>query len=356
MNRAMLNTTDVNIDWTILISDEFAYNFSFWVGVVALNCLNGLGVVSNIINITVFVKQGLRERGNFTLFWLSISDLMGTVAQAAMSKGSLWDVELGPIVMNGQSFYSLVYYIRAMWSDISSGLTMFISIERCICVIRPLHFNSSFIARHGKVIVSVIIVTYIVYYLPFLTPAGLEAELNVETNTSIYYAVYAPYKNHYEDFNDFFGGILLCILVPCFVFACIILMYRGLYKSSNIRRTLTASLGSDQAQMESGLSTKERRVVKMVFVLACLYMLSSFPQIVFISIYHFFDMYAFDIQEGKTRNLSLILDPLSIYILGIYSSFSIFVYYLFSSSFRKNFHEMVTLKLLVTKNEINVVE
>ncbi|KAI8770649.1 P2Y purinoceptor 2 [Biomphalaria glabrata] len=351
MTKAMINSTDVNIDWEILIPYELAYNFSFWVGVVALNCLNGLGVVSNIINITVFVKQGLRERGNFTLFWLSVADLMGTVAQAAMSKGSLWDVELGPIVMNGRSFYSLVWYIKAMWSDISSGLTMFISIERCICVIRPLHFNSSFIARHGKIIVSVIVVTYVVYYLPFITPAGLEAELNEETNTSIYYAVYASYKYHYDDFNDFFGGILLCILVPCFVFVCSILMYRGLHKSSNIRRTLTASLGSDQAQTESGLSIKERRVVKMVFVLACLYMLSSFPQIAYIFINQYFHMYDSEIQERKTRNLSLIVVPLSFFILSIYSSFSIFVYYLFSSSFRKNFHEMVKLKIRMIKTK-----
>ncbi|KAK6962972.1 P2Y purinoceptor 2 [Biomphalaria glabrata] len=346
----MLNfTIPENIDWNRIIPEEVAYGTAIWLGVVALNCLNGLGIVSNIINIIVFVKLGLKERVNFTLFWLSVADLMRTVAQAARTKGLLWDVELGPILMNGQSFNYLLWPIKAMWGDLSSGLTMFISIERCVCVVRPLHFNSSVIARHGKKIVLIIVVGFILYYLPLMIPYGFEATCNEETNTSLYYIVYSSFTYGYSDFIDYFAGTIICVLLPCLIFVCSILMLRGLQKSSNARRALTGSFQRDQTLTESGLSIKERRVVKMVFVLACLYMFSFFPQILVIIIYNYFDTFGSEAKQVESKNLILIIDPLSFFISGTYGAFSIFVYYFFSSTFHHTIHSMFTVKSLMKK-------
>nr|KAI8756235.1 P2Y purinoceptor 2-like [Biomphalaria glabrata] len=202
----MSNSSSVNsIDWSDILPDEFIFYFAFWFGVVASNCLTALGMLSNLINITVFVKLGLKERVNFTLFWLSTTDLVLAVFHAAMTRGFIGDAELGPISVDGTAFINFLWIIKALCKDLSSGLTMFISIERCLCVIRPIHFHSSFIARHGKLIVTIIVVIFVAYYSPLVFSFSFVKD----TNSTIFYETWTDFYIEYDRAEDQTTGVFI---------------------------------------------------------------------------------------------------------------------------------------------------
>ncbi|KAH9504337.1 hypothetical protein Btru_064673 [Bulinus truncatus] len=62
-------------------------NERFWFGVVATNCLTGLSMLTNLANMILFVKQGLRERVNFALFCLSVTDFMTAAFTTSVTVG-----------------------------------------------------------------------------------------------------------------------------------------------------------------------------------------------------------------------------------------------------------------------------
>ncbi|KAK0044949.1 P2Y purinoceptor 2 [Biomphalaria pfeifferi] len=326
-----------SFSWNEIFPEYFLFNYVFWFGVVATNCLTTFSVVTNLINMAVFFKQGLQERVNFTLFWLSFSDLMVALVISVITKGFTGDVQLGSILVDGTSFVNFIWGIKALFKDLSSGLTMFLSIERCICVVRPLHFNSTFIARHGKMIVSMTILAFILYYLPLLTSVGSESAYIKETNTPKWYSISTEFNIEYRRFNDYFMGFSLCVFAPFVILVCAVLMFRGLQQSSRIRKAVIVS-SEQTGRTLSELSKKERRVVKMVFVLAILYMLTSFPLIVGVVIFDYYDTFESEEKAIETRNLVLVMEVLLFYVGTSYGALSIFVYYCCSSSFRIEFH------------------
>ncbi|KAK7012089.1 P2Y purinoceptor 2 [Biomphalaria glabrata] len=344
----MSNSSSVNsLTWSAILPDEFIVYFAFWFGVVASNCLTALGMLSNLINITVFVKLGLKERVNFTLFWLSTTDLVLAVFHAAMTRGFIGDAELGPISVDGTAFINFLWIIKALCKDLSSGLTMFISIERCLCVIRPIHFHSSFIARHGKLIVTVILVFFITYYSPLVFSFSFVKD----TNSTLFYETWTDFYIEYDRFNYYFLGFFLCVFAPFLVLVCSVLMFRGLQQSSRVRRALAIEHQIDHSHSGSVMTTKERRVVKMVFVLAILYMITSFPLIAALVIYDYFDTFYSEANLIETRNLILLTEMVTFYIGTSYGSFSILVYYYFNANFRTQFRIIFSFTLFKMRQE-----
>ncbi|KAK3737436.1 hypothetical protein RRG08_059005 [Elysia crispata] len=97
------------------------------------------GVVTNVINIAVFVKLGFNETSNISLLTLALSDLLSTImtiwATLCITPG-FSDSEL-PFLpteiahMTGGGLSMLVLRCTA-W------VTAFISFERCLCILIPL--------------------------------------------------------------------------------------------------------------------------------------------------------------------------------------------------------------------------
>ncbi|KAK6962969.1 P2Y purinoceptor 2 [Biomphalaria glabrata] len=340
----MLNFSSTKtLFWKTIFPDDNVFYFTFWFGQVAMNCLTAFTILSNIVNMIVFERLDITNRVNFTLFCLSWSDLLGAFFLTIMTVGYAGDVQLGSFVLDGYSLQTFVWTFRTVCVDLSSGLTIFISIERCICVTRPFFFNTSFIARHGKKIVVITIVFFIFYYLPIGTGVYFRATFNGETNTTKYFMIFTDLNISYQKFNDSFMGSLVFVVGPILAFICSVLLLRGLKRSSAVRMRNAESTHFVQPCNGQYLSNKERRMVKMVFVLTWLYLVSTLPQGAAVVIYDYYHTYDSEEKETETRNLILIVEPLNYYITCVYGAFSFFVYYFFNSSYRNKFHKIFLL-------------
>ncbi|KAK0048870.1 P2Y purinoceptor 2 [Biomphalaria pfeifferi] len=311
------------------VSETVLFYFKFWFGLVATNCLTALSFLTNIVNMVLFVKQGLKERVNFTLFCLSICDLMGAVFVTSMTRALSGDVWIAGIVVDWSSYLYVVAWGRNMFVDLSTVLTVFISIERCTCVVTPFTFNTSFIARKSKLIVFTIVSLVVVLYLPNLATIRFESIHNETNNVSIFFLEYTEIYVSFQKFNDFLFGFLVAFGCEICIFVCAVLMYKGLKKSSEVRRsTMSAKELAERGAYSPRLSKKERRVVKMILVLATFYMVTTMPQL-FLS---WLRVLLTDMQDNLT--LSLFMCYTVAYSSALYGGFSAFIYYNFSSSYR----------------------
>ncbi|KAI8750771.1 P2Y purinoceptor 2 [Biomphalaria glabrata] len=300
------------------------YNvFDFWFGLVVNNCLNVWSFMTNTVNVIVFIKQGVKKRINFTLFCLSGSDLMGAMFTTLATVGLAGDVYIMSSRIDGNSFFTFFAWLQSLFVDLSTALTVFIAIERCTCVARPLHFKSSFIALHTRGIILIIFLFILTNYIPLLATFEFYEFLNSETNVTIFKINFPTINIQLQQCNNFLLCTFLAGICLICVFVCAIIMYRGLQKSSEVRSSTHANKKKDNSQL-AVLSNKERRVVKMIFFLACLYMVSSLPRISF----------CWTFAMNEVGPLYLALSNIFNCVTVTYGAFSIFIYFAFSSSYR----------------------
>ncbi|XP_076470544.1 uncharacterized protein LOC143300629 [Babylonia areolata] len=104
---------------------------------------------TNIINMVVFYKHGLKERINACLFTLSLVDLLSI----AMTFGFCSDVMYMFIIGRGDELgpsaqFFIRYYLIGLYGLVTSSQIVYsvIALERCLCITRPLlakHFMST---------------------------------------------------------------------------------------------------------------------------------------------------------------------------------------------------------------------
>ncbi|GFR66945.1 chemosensory receptor B [Elysia marginata] len=110
------------------------------VNFVILSSLIGLfGICSNIINIIIFFKHRFHESMNVSLLGLSISDLCGVLAL------EWFNMCTNPLVLDtGLPIHPMGFqYATGGWPHVTFTrvtciITVFIAIERCLCITAPL--------------------------------------------------------------------------------------------------------------------------------------------------------------------------------------------------------------------------
>lgn len=102
-----------------------------------------VGVPTNVLSCMVFWRQGLSDRMNLCLFCLAVVDMLYLIVliiQAASTVVSFVDEVVGA------EYYakSLIYCLGVGWGfKAASGcISMVIAMERCFCVVRPLHIDA----------------------------------------------------------------------------------------------------------------------------------------------------------------------------------------------------------------------
>ncbi|KAI8750772.1 P2Y purinoceptor 2 [Biomphalaria glabrata] len=305
-----------------LFTEEYNF-FDFWFSLVVTNCLNVWSFMTNTVNVIVFIKQGVKKRINFTLFCLSGSDLMGAMFTTLATGGFVRDIYIMSRRIDGDFFFTVFVWFESLFVDLSTALTVFIAIERCTCVARPLHFKSSFIALHTRGIILIIFLFILTNYIPLIATLELHKFRQSETNSTIFMIQFSSINNQLQQFNEFlFCTSLAAICLIC-VFVCAIIMYRGLKQSSRVRHNASYNMKTEHTQV-AVLSNKERRVVKMIFFLACLYMVSATPRI----------LYCWVCALNEFGRFYLYLAYIHKFTTIMYGAFSIFIYVPFSPSYR----------------------
>ncbi|XP_059163043.1 probable G-protein coupled receptor AH9.1 [Physella acuta] len=324
----------------IWIPEEVQYHINLWLVIIVRSVLSLFGVISNVVNLRIFYTLGMKERVNFTLFILSAIDFgycLFTLATSVDFTFIFYNIDE---TVTQHTVLEVLYIIRACFIDCSSLLVAFISIERCFCVTLPFTFSIHFNARKTKTTIATIIIFILMNYFPFLISVKMKEVTDLKTNKTIFTYEITEFFLIMANLNNYLLGILLAVFCQVSVFVCAVLMHRGLQKSSLVRKSVGHVKSSRPDNTDSEKSTtgnlglmsgKERRIIKMVIILACLYVPTSLPQIALAFALLLYP----DLMVGPLVNVYTISSGLMTLCCTANGSLTIFIYYKYNTNFRK---------------------
>ncbi|KAK6973732.1 P2Y purinoceptor 2 [Biomphalaria glabrata] len=312
----------------IYISEEAMNFFHLGFSVVANLCLTTMSIVLNIVNVSVFVTQGLKERVNFNLFCLSLVDLLGAVSLTTVVQGFIahhWNPEM---MVEWYLYIYVVNWTRNLFYDLSTALTVFITIERCTCITLPFYFKSSFMARHTKQIILGVVLFVVINYVPIFSTFGLESSSYTENNSTVTVLLYSKLCVELQRYNDIAFGVVVAAACQLCIFICAVLMHRGLRQSVKLKNS--RHIHVEVKTGINGLSKREKDVVRMILVLASMYLVSTMPQIV----YCWARVIVPGMDSYELKNVNIILSYVVVFMSSTYGALSFFVYFCFNTKYR----------------------
>ena len=239
------------------------------------------GLISNIINIIVFLKTGAKDNVTVLLLSLAASDLVfltlsttltcSKVIQALVTAYS-WPFDYS-------IFRYLLYWPAFTAYDLSAFISVSLGMMRCACVALPLKFKIIFTKSRTIKWVMFLVILAVSLRIPVLTIHRISWRTDPQTNVSSPYLKVVNYT-YMTRINDILNrGIVIYILYITMVICVGVLTFK-LYQASKIRRSCTTELSesSNQASDKSashGLTSKDIQVVKSVVLVCTIFILSQ---------------------------------------------------------------------------------
>uniref|UniRef100_A0A2C9KHS2 Uncharacterized protein n=1 Tax=Biomphalaria glabrata TaxID=6526 RepID=A0A2C9KHS2_BIOGL len=138
-----------------LLSDGVKQIYELVNYVVFCNIFSVFGIFSNIINIIVFCRQGLDSTVNISFTGVAVSDLCSLVTL-------LWfNVCVNPLFVNSDvpMAPSEVQHLtggfpHACFARITCWITVYITAERCLCIVSPLKIKRIITTKRATSIIN----------------------------------------------------------------------------------------------------------------------------------------------------------------------------------------------------------
>ena len=299
------------------------------------------GVITNVINIAVFVKLGFNETSNMSLLTLALSDLLSTIL-------TLWGTLC---ITPGFSDAELPFLPTEIAQMTGAGLSMFvlrctawvtafISFERCLCILIPLKVKKWITPKTTTAVLVAVCITTIgpsiaVYwrwrfvwkFLPGRNATVLGAAV-VDTPAVVLLDTV---------FNIIFGTIQPIVAFVT-VLVCTVFLVVYLRRSSQWRKSMASAGGktaggdnSSRFKLKQNISRKEEKVVRLVTSIATIFIVCYTPNtLMFLNMAIFPSFSLF----GQHRNVFILLCLVSVLANSVSASVNIFIYYNMGTRYR----------------------
>ncbi|XP_012945533.1 adenosine receptor A1-like [Aplysia californica] len=326
-----ITTSSLELHYVKIVSDEQWYIVQVVNLVVISGLLSLFGVASNIINIVVFAKQGFQDSMNISLMGLAVSDLCSllTMIWISICMNPLFylsDLRFDPrdiMYLTG----SAPHYL---FVKIATFITAFITFERCLCIAVPLKVKTIITPERTKTIIISIYVAMVVLLIPFCLGNRLEWVFDFTRNTTVLKTTYTAEREMLEAITYLTQGVFATTFSFIFVFCCTVVLVVKLNSKTKWRQATAAK--SDLAA--EGVGVKDRKVVKMVTLIAAIFIVCAVPP----PLLFFYMLFDQDFRiDGVYRNLYLAVWSSSFLTETVNSSVNIFVYLKMSSKYRAVF-------------------
>ncbi|XP_059146745.1 ultraviolet-sensitive opsin-like [Physella acuta] len=301
-------------------------NYAFLIGVISVT-----GVVLNIINIAVFLKQGFKDPINIPLVGLAVADTGGLVCLIWMS------LCYNPLVVGSLERLDLVgiQHITAGWphvcfTRITGWLTVFITFERYLCIAFPLKVKAILTPRRTAIIVVVIFIVLILTVVPVYIAIYIDRVFSSKYNRTLFTIVYIQDGVSLEKFSLYCSTFL-----QLSSFVLVAMLTTGLVVK--ITQKSKWRIATSSANQNEAVSSRDRKVVRMVIFISGIFILSFTPVVI-----HMLAMLSVAdfIVGGRYQNLFLLCGTFVFNLQAINSSANIFVYLKMSSKFKDVFMSM----------------
>ncbi|CAL1530685.1 unnamed protein product, partial [Lymnaea stagnalis] len=300
-------------------------NYVFLCGIISL-----FGIVSNVINIVIFFKQGLRTTMNISFFGLAISDLCSLVSLA------LFSFFLNPLVENSDlPIISREFeYLVAGWPYVcftrtTCLITAFVTAERCLCITCPLKVKQIITPRRAGAAVCATYVIMMLSVVPEYATMYMDWKFYPPRNTTRLGLVFTSNRKSVEGLvfiiNASLGALSYLLVV---VFTAILIW--KLKHNSKWRKTTSVD------RMDWTLS-RDRKAVSMVLLIASILIVCSAPSIVLSIVAYFQPEFS---VLGFHSNVFFAMWSFAFFFGSINATVNIFLYYRMSSKYRKSFLEL----------------
>ncbi|KAK3767309.1 hypothetical protein RRG08_050860 [Elysia crispata] len=296
------------------------------------------GLITNTVNIVVFLKAGVKDSVTTLLLTLSVSDVifLTLIIPTVIS----WQIKTTPTTT---TLHLLFYWPAMTVYDYSSYISVFLGVTRCACVVKPLHFKSVFTKGRTVAAVFVLLCIDVLLHIPVLSFRQLKWVTDPTTNTSRLTVV----RDFVEEgakakINDAINknGIAWTLFVV--MIACTLIFSYKLFESSKIRSRPASERASGESskKQEQKLSSKDVHVVKSVVLVCTIFIVAQLPAFCY-------SIARMAVEEFKgTGNLvylAAIAIKLSLTCSMINATINIFVYYNCNSKYRAVFRALLRI-------------
>lgn len=169
-----------------IVSFETLWYINVVVSVVLTTIISFLGIIFNVTNIVVFIKQGARESSNIALLALAVSDAGASLFTL------LWSQQYNPLLSSylGRVEFILIVILAAVWphvlfTRITCWITAYITIERYLCIAIPLKVKVILNEKRIKGFIISIFLIMIISIVPIYAVSGISDVYIQEWNTTI---------------------------------------------------------------------------------------------------------------------------------------------------------------------------
>ncbi|CAL1545317.1 unnamed protein product, partial [Lymnaea stagnalis] len=298
--------------------------------------LSLIGLCGNIINIIVFVTQGFNDTVNISLLALAVSD-MGTVLNnliiAILNNPILLRSDIS---IETHEFQTAVVGLPiASFSKITSWITAYITVERCLCVVAPLRVKRLVTPKIVVFIMASIYVMMFATLIPEYMTFYLDWKYFPDRNKTLIGMVSRRYGEAARGITFTILTFIQFISIPLIMLFTVILTAKLRQKSK--WRVKTTS-GADRALIKT--DKKESRTIKMITAIAVIHILCYFPAyielLMVVAVPEFYIV-------GLYKNSFLVAFSFPNLFEGVNSSLSIFLYYRMSTKYRCTFNAIFKL-------------
>ena len=354
--------------------------------VIPVNILTAtLGILSNVVNIVVFAKMTPMDTMTISLTGLAVSDLLFScstlphfIISAAINNGVkvLWNIDLKALT------YLVFVWQRPLFHKISITITMFVSCERSLCVVKPFLVKNIFTKRRVIVIIMGIFSALTALFIPVFATGTLRRAKTGNSTSSTLVVHLAPGRDIAEQVVLLSAGFPLVLICQVVIFISSVFMATGLRRHQRFREISSSSgqggkkkekehsrqafststpdetklstdspshLDNDLKATGSKLETnksasnnpasslKEDRLIQTVLVLAVMTVVLNTPLLIN---YIYYNVNSeFRVNE-KFGNIYMIVADMGTFLQSLNAVLNIVVYLILNTKFRKLFKKI----------------
>ena len=294
-----------------------------------------IGGPSNVINMVVFYKQGLKERVNLCLFSLSLADELFLVHMMFLF-GEQVHVQFTTkerfgSVMRFMTNNNLVGFFGFTW--VSQIMSAIIASERCLCVLSPLRSQTLLQTRTMAVIITFVYLVVVGVYFLVSERYRIGCVFDPSSGTVLYTAVAGEFYQNQEKLINYLDSFVYGAGIPGMMI--IVVTTTTITTAMKIRQAAAWRAGTSSGggnSSSSSISRREVALTKMLIGISVLFIVCVSP----LALFRFIWLFLPEVDIGR-RNQNLYLTGLWILeqFSSMNSSFNIFVYYTMGSRYRE---------------------
>lgn len=243
--------------------------------VILCGIISIFGVVTNILNLIVFYKQGLDTTINISFFALAVSDLCSLITQQCYNIFvNPWLEKVGvPGAASGIQFI-VAGVPRECFARVTCLITVYITAERCLCIAFPLHIKQIITPERTFWIMACIYGLTMCTFIPLYVNTYIAWKVYPDSNATILALIFRPNSELAEGVVMVIHAISGTISFLAVVIFTIILIQK-LGQKNNWRKS-----ASVDAKQTEAMSNRDMRTMKIIVLIATVLIVCYMPSVV----------------------------------------------------------------------------